>query len=103
MRREKMTGGVQCQGKGERDAREREVAAALLGVPLERTCARALAIALALGWAVLWLGLAGQAGRIKKSLLLFLNSEETNKKKKHKIFYIGILYTKSFRIKFSKT
>ena len=70
MRREKMTGGVQRQGKGERDAREREVAAALLGVPLERTCARALAIALALGWAVMWLGLAGLAGRIKKMFII---------------------------------
>ena len=32
VRREKMTGGVQRQGKGERDAREGEVVAALVGV-----------------------------------------------------------------------
>ena len=69
VRREKMTGGVQRQGNGERDAREREVAAALLGVPLECTCMRALAIALALGWVGLWLGLAALAGRIKKTFI----------------------------------
>ena len=46
------------------------MAAKLLGVRRERTCARALAIALALGWAVLWLGLAGLAGRIKKMFII---------------------------------
>ena len=43
------------RGRGREDAREREVAAALLGVPPERTCVCALA--LALGWVGLWLGL----------------------------------------------